>query len=76
MTQMIPLLNIILGDLLHGLLYSKLQVLHVVWHQVSVLSGPVYFGTCENAVLGQGTEGALSGGLTRSWAASRKCTPQ
>lgn len=60
MTQMIPLLNIIQRDLLHSLLYNKLQVLCIVWYQISVLSGPIYFSTCENAVLGQGTEGALS----------------
>lgn len=67
MTQMIPLLNIIHRDLLHRLLYNKLQVLSIVWYQVSVLSGPIYFSTCENAVLGQGTERALSDGLTWSW---------
>lgn len=64
---MIPLLNIIQRDLLYCLLYNKVQVLCIVWYQVSVLSGPIYFSTCENAMLGQGSEGTLSDGLTWSW---------
>lgn len=62
MTQMIALLNIILGDLLHCLLYSKLQVVCIARSQVAALPGPVYFGTCKNAALGQGT------GSTARWA--------